>query len=130
MSDDDDTPNTNPFDFAFFERYSIPLKRVAAGKPIFLEEDEGDAMYVVLEGRVNIQTFGTVLENIGLHGTFGEMALIDNSPRSAAAIAVEATEVAVIDRAAFLRLVKENPDFSLYVMGKLASRIRRMNKNL
>src|SRR5690606_34659012 len=105
-----------PFDFGFLERFSIPLKRFAAGEKIFLEEDNGECMYVVLEGKVNIITYGTVLENVGMHGIFGEMALIEHAPRSAAAMAAEPTEVAVIDKDTFLELVRESPLFSLYVM--------------
>lgn len=119
-----------PFDFDFLERFRIPLKRFGAGEKIFLEEDPGDYMYLVIEGKVSIVTYGTVLENVGLHGIFGELALIDNSPRSAAAIAAEPSEVALINRDTFLELVRHNPAFSLYVMRQLAARIRRMNKNL
>lgn len=119
-----------PFDFEFFERFKIPLKRFAAGEKIFLEEDPGDVMYLVVEGKVSIVTYGTVLENVGMHGIFGELALIDNAPRSAAAIAAEPTEVALIDRDTFLDLVRQKPTFSLYVMRQLATRIRRMNKSL
>jgi CRP-like cAMP-binding protein len=119
-----------PFDFGFLERFSIPLRRFDAGEKIFLEDDTGEHMYVVLEGKVNIITYGNVLENVGMHGSFGEMALIDNAPRSAAAIAVEPTEVAIIDRSTFLDLVRDNPAFSLYVMRQLAKRIREMNKSI
>jgi CRP-like cAMP-binding protein len=120
----------DPFDFGFLERFKIPLKRYDAGEKIFLEDDPGDHMYVVIEGKVNIVTYGSVLENVGMHGIFGEMALIDSAPRSAAAIAVEPTEVAIISKDRFLDLVRENPQFSLYVMHHLANRIRRMNKSL
>ena len=119
-----------PFDFDFLERFKIPLKRFKAGDTIFQEDDPGDRMYLVIEGKVNIVTYGTVLENVGMHGIFGELALIDNAPRSAAAIAAEPTELALIDRETFLELVRANPAFSLYVMRQLATRIRRMNKSL
>jgi CRP-like cAMP-binding protein len=119
-----------PFDFDFLERFRIPLRRYGPGEKIFLEEDPGDLMYLVIEGKVNIITYGTILENVGMHGIFGELALIDNAPRSAAAVAAEPTEVALIDRNTFLDLVRENPAFSLYVMRLLAARIRRMNKSL
>jgi CRP-like cAMP-binding protein len=119
-----------PFDFGFLDRFAIPLKRFDAGEKIFLEEDAADHMFMVIEGKVNIVTYGTVLENVGMHGIFGEMALIDDTPRSAAAIAAEPTEVAMINRKTFLNLVRESPDFSLYVMRTLANRIRRMNKEV
>jgi CRP/FNR family transcriptional regulator, cyclic AMP receptor protein len=121
---------TLPFDFGFLDRFSIPLKRFAAGEKIFLEEDAGDHMFLVIEGKVNIVTYGTVLENVRMHGVFGEMALIDDAPRSAAAVAAEPTEVAIIDRKTFLDLVRESPDFSLYVMRILATRIRKMNRDV
>jgi len=120
----------DPFDFEFFERFRIPLKRFAAGERIFLEDDPGDVMYLVVEGKVSIVTYGTVLENVGMHGIFGELALIDSAPRSAAALAAEPSEVALIDRDTFLELVRQKPTFSLYVMRQLATRIRRMNKSL
>ncbi len=119
-----------PFDFTFLERFSIPLKRYDAGEKIFLEDDIGEHMYVVMEGKVTIVTYGNVLENVGLYGIFGELALIDRAPRSAAAIAAEPTELAIIGKDKFLELVRHEPDFSLYVMYVLANRIRRMNKSL
>jgi len=126
----DGTMQGAPFDFEFFERFRIPLKRFAAGERIFLEDDPGDVMYLVVEGKVSIVTYGTVLENVGMHGIFGELALIDSAPRSAAALAAEPSEVALIDRDTFLELVRQKPTFSLYVMRQLATRIRRMNKSL
>jgi CRP-like cAMP-binding protein len=118
-----------PFDFGFLERFSIPLKRYDAGEKIFLEDDTGEHMFVVIEGKVNIITYGDVLENVGMHGSFGEMALIDDAPRSAAAIAAEPTELAIISRKTFLDLVRNEPEFSLFVMRMLAKRIRSMNKS-
>lgn len=63
-------------------------KRVAPGEVLFREGDEGDALYVVLDGRVmiskNIAGAGDeALEFVERGGYFGEMALIDNQPRSA-----------------------------------------------
>ncbi len=100
------------------------------GSNIFTKGDSGDSMFVVLEGKVKIAEGDTVLEQVGLYGIFGEMALIDQGPRSANAIAESATEVAVINEPTFIKLVGERPAFSLYVMRQLAARIRRMNENL
>jgi len=60
---------------------------------------------------------------------FGEMALIDDGPRSAAALANEATEASAIDKAMFVQLVREEPEFALRVMRLLTERIRRMAQN-
>ncbi len=78
-------------------------------------------------GRVDVITYGTVLENVHPGGMFGEMALIDDGDRSAAAMAAEPTEAIAIDKPLFLRLVREDHNFALSVMRVLAARIRRMN---
>ena len=117
-------------DFSLLTRADFPLRRYAAGEKIFVQDDEGSSMYVVRSGRVSIMTYGTVLESVGANGMFGEMALIDGSPRSATAVAAEPTEVAPIDRSAFAHLVRQDPDFALGVMRLLAARIRQMNASL
>ena len=119
-----------PLDFEFLTENGVPLKRFDAGEKIFLQDEAGDYMYAVRSGKVNIITYGTVLENVGPNGLFGEMALIDDSPRSAAAIAAEETEVAAIDKDAFLMLVGREPKLALRIMSLLAERIRRMNESL
>jgi CRP-like cAMP-binding protein len=115
-----------PFDFGWLVNRGVRFRRFDAGERIFLEQDSGDCLYVVHTGRVDVITFGTVLESVGPEGIFGEMALIDGGPRSAAAMASEATEVAVVDKSAFLALVREEPEFALRIMRLLAQRIRRM----
>jgi CRP/FNR family transcriptional regulator, cyclic AMP receptor protein len=118
------------FDLDLLTRRGVPLRRFDAGERIFLEDDSGDCMYVVRTGRVDVITFGDVLETVGPGGIFGEMALIDAGPRSAAALAAEATEVAVIDRTAFHAILREEPEFALAIMRLLAARIRRLDAAL
>lgn len=119
-----------PFDFSFFERYNIPLKRFQSGDTIFSQGDDGDLVYVVVEGKVSILVSDKEVETIGLHGIFGEMALVDREPRSATAKAAGPTELAVISEDSFVELVRKSPVFSLYVMRQMASRLRRMNKSV
>jgi CRP-like cAMP-binding protein len=125
-----DMPDTAPIDFAKLDAMGAPTRLMAAGEKVFLETDAGDVMYVVRNGRIDIITYGMVLENVRAGGMFGEMALIDGGPRSAAAMACEDTEVIAIDRATFLSLVREDPEFALRVMSILAARIRRMNEQI
>jgi CRP/FNR family transcriptional regulator, cyclic AMP receptor protein len=101
-----------------------------AGEKVFKQDDPASHLYVVRTGRIQIVTYGTVLENVGPGGVFGEMALIDEAPRSAAAIAMEPTEVVELSRAQFLALVQETPEFALHIMAILANRIRKMNASL
>jgi CRP-like cAMP-binding protein len=82
-------------------------------------------MYVVRSGAVDVISFGQVLDRIGAGGVFGEMALIDDAPRAAAALASEPTEVVVIDKPTFLALIAEEPEFALQIMKLMAERVRR-----
>ena len=117
-------------DFDMLARAGFPLVRHAAGEKVFVEGDDGQCMYVVRSGQVSITKHGMVLERVGPDGMFGEMALIDGSPRSATATALEATEVAPIDKGAFDHLVRRNPDFALRIMRLLVERLRQANANL
>lgn len=113
------------FDCNMLIRRGIPLKRFDAGERIFLEDDVGDAMYVVRSGAVDIITFGRVLEHVQAGCIFGELALINGAPRAAAALASTATEVVVIDKATFLELTTAEPEFALAVMEIMSRRMRR-----
>ena len=117
-------------DVAILDGLGLQRQTFDSGERIFLQDDPATHMYVVCKGRVQVITFGTVLENVGPGGMFGEMAMIDDGPRSAAAMAADTTEVIAIDQAMFQHLVKSHPDFSLAVMRVLAKRIRRMNENV
>lgn len=118
-----------PFNFDFLESFGVPLRRIKAGEVLFEKGEPGDTMVLVLEGRIEIRVGDKAVDTVGLYAILGEMALIDAAPRSATAVAITAGEVAVIDRQTFLDLVRENPSFSLYVMRRMAARIRRMNDN-
>jgi CRP-like cAMP-binding protein len=112
------------FDFSMLTRRGIPTRRFDAGERIFLEQDTGTAMYVVRSGAVDVITFGKILERVGPGGIFGELALIDDAPRAAAALASVPTEVAVIDKPTFLTLITEEPEFALQIMKLMAERVR------
>lgn len=105
---------------------AVPRK-FDAGQKIFLEEEAGDCMFLVRSGRIDIITYGTVLENVRAGGILGEIALIDDGARSAAAIAQEPSEVLEISKPTFLALIQEKPEFALHVMRTLSNRIRKMN---
>ena len=85
-------------------------------------------MYVIRSGEVTVEHDGHVVETLGGGGIFGEMALIDGSPRGATARAKTACEVAPITEKSFLFLVHETPFFAIAVMRALAERLRRMNE--
>jgi CRP/FNR family transcriptional regulator, cyclic AMP receptor protein len=115
-------------DFQMLANAGFPPARYAAGDVIFAEGDKGDAMYVVRTGEVAIERHGHVMETLGGGGIFGEMALIDGSPRSATVRARTDCEVAPINEKSFLFLVHETPFFAIAVMRTLADRLRRMDE--
>ena len=94
---------------------------------VFVKGDRGEFAYLVKSGSVEIRGAGRAMELVGPGGLFGEMAIIDAGPRSASAVAIGATELIVIDRATFDRLVREVPDFALGVMRLMARRLRATN---
>ncbi|MDX2257822.1 MAG: cyclic nucleotide-binding domain-containing protein [Hyphomicrobiaceae bacterium] len=118
------------FDFSRMAAGSTKTRRYGADERLFIEGDAGDQLFIVRSGRIAIKSAGAIVENIGPGGILGEMALIDGSPRSATAIAAEPSEVAVIDRAAFLSLVRNDGDFALLLMRLLAHRLRRANASV
>ncbi|SDB27890.1 Crp/Fnr family transcriptional regulator [Bauldia litoralis] len=99
------------------------------GGVIFVKDDPADCAYVIVSGRVEIRETGRVLESIGPNEIFGEVGMIDGGSRSASAVAVGATEVRVIDRSTFDRLLRESPDFVMAIMRDMARRLRVMNAN-
>ncbi len=112
-------------DFQLLANAGFPPAKFAAGDVIFAEGDKGDKMYVVRSGEVEIERDGKVVEILSSGGIFGEMALIDGSPRAATARAKTACEVAPVTEKSFLFLVHETPFFAIAVMRVLADRLRR-----
>ena len=100
------------------------FQEVPAGTPIFEAGADGTEMYGVVEGEVEVRLPGGAVRALGPGETFGEMAIVDSSPRSATVVAVTDTKLAVIDRRMFLFLVQETPMFALQVMSNMAKRIR------
>lgn len=96
---------------------------------IFEENSFGDEMYIIRSGKVKLITKREgqelLIEILGPKEFFGEMALVDSSPRSAKAIAEEDdTQLVVLNQKNFLYLVSQQPPFALYIMQELCQRLR------
>ena len=98
-----------------------------AGETIFREFDMGAEMYVVIEGNVELSIDDRVIEVLGPGEPFGEMALIDQAPRVATAVAKTPVKLAVISEKRFLFMIQCMPEFALQIMKVMADRLRKMN---
>ena len=106
----------------------VATKFVKAGGIIFREGDAASELFVIKSGQVRIQLGNRTLTELGPDSIFGEMALIDNEPRSATAVAITDVEVVPVSERQFLFLVSQTPYFALKVMRVLAQRLRKSNK--
>jgi CRP/FNR family cyclic AMP-dependent transcriptional regulator len=100
------------------------VKEFPAGTVIFEEGSHGEEMFGVMEGEVEVRMRGGLIRKLGPDDTFGEMSLIDSTPRSATAVAASDVKLAVIDKRTFLFMVTETPMFALQVMSSIAERLR------
>jgi CRP/FNR family cyclic AMP-dependent transcriptional regulator len=95
-----------------------------AGETIFRAGDPASELFVVQSGTVEIRAGDRVLETLSEHGIFGEMALIDDAPRSATVVAVSDVKLVPVGQKQFLFLVSQTPYFALNLMRVLARRLR------
>lgn len=113
---------------------TITLEReYAAGQEIFREGDPGDGVYIVKAGLVEIsgvltQDTRRVFAQIQPGGMFGEMAVIEHRPRSASALAVQASVVYFIPRGEMLGFIERSPGLALSLLQQISHRLREFNQ--
>jgi len=104
------------------------------GAVVFEEGDPGSRMYVILSGSVRIQKqVGPRTLTLALLGpgeAFGEMALLEDAPRSAAAVVEQSARILEIDEAAFEDLVRNNGEVALRLLRRLSARLRESNRQI
>jgi CRP/FNR family transcriptional regulator, cyclic AMP receptor protein len=106
----------------------VETRFVKAGSIIFREGDQARELFVIKSGQVAIQLGNRTLSELSADDIFGEMALIDNQPRSATAVAISDVELVPVSEKQFLFLVSQTPYFALKVMRVLAQRLRTTSK--
>jgi len=114
--------------FSLLTGNNIDAKPFKAGSVIFREGDEARELFIIKSGQVRIQIGNRTITELGTDSIFGEMALIDNEPRSATAIAATDVELVAVSEKQFLFLVSQTPYFALKVMRVLAQRLRVTTK--
>ena len=110
------------------------LRTLAAGDVLFEEGDVGSVAYVVESGVIEICRFTgeeyVTLVELEKGALFGEMALIDNQPRSAMARANGEAVVKEIGKEAFMQYLKSSPNVAFNMMQQLAGHVRTANAKL
>jgi CRP/FNR family cyclic AMP-dependent transcriptional regulator len=100
------------------------VRHFKPGEVIFRQGDVAEELFVIQSGTVEIRLGNRVLDTLPQLSIFGEMALIDSSPRSATAIAATDVTLVPVGEKQFLFLVGRTPHFALNVMRVLAQRLR------
>ena len=114
-------------DLVAFFKTSKNIQSFTRGEIIFREGDSGNCSYVLLEGKVDIQTNSQSIYTAEPGEILGIMSIVDESHRSATAIALEDCKLALLDKKEFLFLVQETPYFALDMMKMLAEWLRKMD---
>ena len=114
-------------------RESMAAEKLSKGKVLFREGQEGDRLYVVVQGKIKLgTTSGDGRENLlGIFGPgqmFGELSLFDPKPRTATATAVTDSRLVSLAYDAVIGLVTSHPQTSLEVLRRLAQRLRESNE--
>lgn len=106
-------------------------KEFQAGEIIFEEKQVAHHLYVVARGKVEvfrrIDSTEHSIAFLEMEEAFGEMAILDDEPRSASVRATEPTLVLKIDRESFRELITERPQISFAIFKMLTSRLRLKN---
>jgi CRP/FNR family transcriptional regulator, cyclic AMP receptor protein len=103
---------------------------VAAGRALVVEGDIGHEAFVVIDGTASVTRDGNEVAEVGPGAVFGEMALIDRTPRNASVTATTPMRVLVIGKREFTGLLDEAADFRTSIMSALAARVRQKDLDL
>lgn len=114
-----------------FTRYG---KKIPGGTVLFQEGDHGEEMYIIQSGKVKISKrirgVEKTLATLEKGEFFGEMAILNDKPRSAAAETIEDCEMLVIDRKTFDALIRGNAEIAVRFIKRLADRLRETNDQM
>ena len=109
-------------------KYADKYTSYHEGDVIFREGESGKHMYVVKAGSVELRVMDLVIETLNPGDVLGEMALLDDEPRSATAVAASDCQLVSLDREKFQYMVRQSPYFAIEVMQVMAKRLRHMNR--
>ena len=109
-------------------------KKIPAGTVLFREGDQGEEMYILQAGKVKISKrirgVEKTLATLDKGEFFGEMAILNDKPRSATAETIEDCDMLVIDRKTFEALIRGNAEIAVRFIKRLADRLRETNEQM
>ena len=95
---------------------------------IIKEGDQGDAMYLIVDGTVKVHSGEQTFAELGTRQCFGEMSILDSEPRSASITALAELTLLKIEREDFAEILAEKPEISLGIIKVLTTRLREANR--
>ena len=104
------------------------ISEIDAGVIIFRENEPADQFFVILSGEVKLTLRGEALTTEGEGGVIGEMTMIESAGNSTTATALGDVRLACLDREQLHRIIEDDSEFSLHVMGVLANRLRSVDQ--
>ena len=113
----------------------VTRRNVARGMIVIVEGDPTDSLYIIIAGRLKVMMSDTegkevILAMLGPGEFFGEMGLIDDSPRSATVMAVEPCDLIVITKREFKKILADNFEMAMTVMRGLVRRLRDADRKI
>lgn len=112
---------------------SMDSVKISKGSILFAEGDEGDHLYVILDGKIKLGTSSgdgreNLLSILGPGEMFGELSLFDPNPRTSTATAVTDAKLLSLGQTKLIPWLAENPKVALNLLASLAQRLRRTNE--
>ena len=114
--------------FLYLLGADIASVEVHPGEILFAKGDRAINVYVVKSGQMEIFDGTVVYETVGPGDLIGEMALIDEAPRSASIRAVTECQIIPIDAKRFVTMIERTPTFAIRVMRTLVRRLRNLHE--
>jgi CRP-like cAMP-binding protein len=107
--------------------------KIAKGSILFKEGDEGEHLYVIVDGKLKLGTSSgdgreNLLSILGPGEMFGELSLFDPGPRTSTATAVTDAKLLSLGHEKVIPWLKQNPEVSLQLLTRLSQRLRRTNE--
>lgn len=114
-----------------FEKYG---ELITQGTVLFYEGDPGQEMYIIQSGKIRIskrvRNVEKTLVILGKGEFFGEMAILNNRPRSATATVMEDSRILIFDRETFETMIRNNAEVAIRIIKKLAARLQEADNQI